>query len=76
MKNQFPVLPPQLYIPPDYNLLAIDVCDRFPDKVELYRQDKTALRFLLGVIMKETRGCANPGLVSSALEKELERRIL
>jgi Asp-tRNA(Asn)/Glu-tRNA(Gln) amidotransferase B subunit len=74
MNNQFPVKPPQLGDNADYNLLAKDVCNRFPDKAELYREDKAALQSLLKIIMTETKGRANPGLVTSALKRELERR--
>jgi Asp-tRNA(Asn)/Glu-tRNA(Gln) amidotransferase B subunit len=74
MKNQFPVKPPHLAGTPDYNLLARDVLSRFPEKASEYQQNKSVLNSLTGIIMKETRGSANPSLVSIALKRELERR--
>ncbi len=44
-----------------------------PDEVEKFRQGKTKVfGFLVGQVMRETRGKANPGLVNELLRRELE----
>ena len=51
------------------------VLDNNPDAVNDYINGKdTAVRFLVGQVMKETKGKANPTLVSELLEKQLDLR--
>src|SRR5690606_30564847 len=46
-----------------------------PGTVADYRAGKTkALGFLVGQVMKETKGQANPGLVNKLLQEELEKQ--
>jgi aspartyl-tRNA(Asn)/glutamyl-tRNA(Gln) amidotransferase subunit B len=53
-------------------LLVQDVLTRFPDVVAEYRAGKvTALQFLLGQIMKESKGKADPVLAADKLKAEL-----
>ena len=52
-----------------------DVLDNNPDAVNDYINGKdTAVRFLVGQVMKETKGKANPTLVSELLVKQLDLR--
>ncbi len=52
--------------------LVNKVITAHPDSVENYRAGKTkAIGFLVGQIMKETKGKANPQLVNELLEKRL-----
>jgi aspartyl-tRNA(Asn)/glutamyl-tRNA(Gln) amidotransferase subunit B len=45
-----------------------------PKVVEEYRRGKaTAIKYLIGQVMKATRGQANPQAVQQALEQELAR---
>ena len=51
------------------------VLDNNPDAVNDYINGKdTAVRFLVGQVMKETKGKANPTLVSELLVKQLDLR--
>ncbi|GIV02364.1 MAG: aspartyl/glutamyl-tRNA(Asn/Gln) amidotransferase subunit B [Fimbriimonadales bacterium] len=50
------------------------VLEANPDVVERYKQGKTSVKgFLVGQVMKETKGKANPGLVNQILDEELSR---
>ena len=52
-----------------------DVLDNNPDAVNDYINGKdTAVRFLVGQVMKETKGKANPTVVSELLVKQLDLR--
>ena len=49
--------------------------DKNPQSVEDYKNGKKqAQGFLVGQIMKETRGQANPGMVNKLLNQELGKR--
>jgi len=55
--------------------LAGNVLDANPSEVEKYLDGKTAvLGWLVGQVMKETRGKANPNAVRALLQKRLEER--
>ena len=50
-----------------------EVVERNPQAVQDYLGGKeTAIKFLMGQVMKETRGRANPGLVTQLLQEKLE----
>ena len=50
-----------------------EVIKENPKPVSDYKQGKkAALQFLIGQVMKKTRGKANPKIVSSLLERRLE----
>jgi aspartyl-tRNA(Asn)/glutamyl-tRNA(Gln) amidotransferase subunit B len=52
--------------------LVADVIARHPDEVATYRAGKdTVFGWLMGQVMRETRGKANPAVVRSLLEKAL-----
>lgn len=56
----------------DLEPIAQKVIDENPDAVEKIRAGKSAtIQFLVGQVMKETRGRANPGVVRELLEKLL-----
>ena len=51
------------------------VLDSNPEKVEAYREGKEGLLgFFMGQVMKETRGQANPQMVSQMLQGQLQSR--
>ena len=51
------------------------VVDNNPQSVEDFKNGKDrAIGFLVGQIMKETRGKANPKVVNELLNKELQSR--
>lgn len=51
-----------------------NVLDKFPDSIQDYKNGKDkAFQFLVGMVMKETRGSANPKLVSSMLKDLLDK---
>ena len=53
--------------------VAREVIAANPKQVEQYRSGKTAtLGWLVGQVMKATRGQANPQMVQEVLKKELE----
>jgi aspartyl-tRNA(Asn)/glutamyl-tRNA(Gln) amidotransferase subunit B len=55
-------------------VLVREILAQHPGPVADYRAGKTkALGFLVGQVMKETKGQANPGLVNKLLREELEK---
>ena len=53
--------------------MARHVLEEHQDAVRAYKEGKTAiLQFLVGQVMKESRGKANPGVVQAILRKMLE----
>jgi aspartyl-tRNA(Asn)/glutamyl-tRNA(Gln) amidotransferase subunit B len=55
--------------------MARKVLDNNPQSVADYLAGKEqAFKFLVGQMMKETKGRANPALVNELLKKELEKR--
>jgi len=56
-------------------MIVAEALDANPESVADYlRGKKRALDFLMGRVMKETKGRANPGMVNQLLREELERR--
>ncbi len=52
--------------------VVASVLEAHPEQIESYRGGKTkVIGFLVGQVMKETRGQANPGLVNQLLKKKL-----
>ena len=53
--------------------LVEKVIEENPDPVETYKSGKTGvLGFLVGQVMKQSQGRANPGMVQEALKKRLD----
>ena len=51
------------------------VLDKNPQVVEEYKSgSRRVLRFAVGVVMKETKGQANPGMVNKLMAQEVEKR--
>ncbi|PYV24152.1 MAG: Asp-tRNA(Asn)/Glu-tRNA(Gln) amidotransferase GatCAB subunit B, partial [Acidobacteria bacterium] len=62
----------QINDPEKIAAVAREVIAANPKQVEQYRKGKTAtLGWLVGQVMKATRGQANPPLVQEVLKKEL-----
>ena len=52
-----------------------EVLSEHPEAIEQYKSGKTnILDFLVGQIMKKTRGQANPAMARSMMQEEIERR--
>jgi aspartyl-tRNA(Asn)/glutamyl-tRNA(Gln) amidotransferase subunit B len=52
-----------------------EVLSAYPSAVEDFRKGKKgAFNFLIGQLMKKTRGCADPGELNRLLKEELERK--
>jgi aspartyl-tRNA(Asn)/glutamyl-tRNA(Gln) amidotransferase subunit B len=67
--------PPFLYISPDYQDCARRICDEYPDIVNRYMSGKIGLLgFLVGEVIKDLRGTADPRWVNESIVKELEYR--
>ncbi len=59
----------------ELNSIVKRVLDSNPEKVEAYRAGKEGLLgFFMGQVMKETRGQANPQMVSQMLQGQLQSR--
>ena len=57
------------------NEVVVKVIDNNPESVADYLSGHDrAMKFLMGQIMKETKGSVNPSLASSTLKEELEKR--
>lgn len=55
--------------------LITDTLDKNEQSIEDYKNGKDrALGFLVGQVMKQTRGQANPGIVNKLLKEELDKR--
>lgn len=55
--------------------IANEVLDEHPDLIEKYKNGRTnVVDFLVGQIMKKTRGTANPGMARSTMLSEIEKR--
>jgi len=53
-----------------------EVLMEHPSAVEDYRKGKKgAFNFLIGQLMKKTRGCADPGELNRLLTEELEKEV-
>jgi len=54
--------------------MVIDVLNNNPDAVNTYKSGKTnILGFLVGQVLKNSKGQANPGIVNKFLKEELEK---
>ena len=51
------------------------ILDTNPNLVTDYHNGKRVFDYLIGQIMKETKGKANPSISSNILKQELERRM-
>ena len=52
-----------------------EVLDEQPDAINKYKAGRTnLLDFLVGQVMKKTRGQANPAMASSIMKEEIEKR--
>jgi aspartyl-tRNA(Asn)/glutamyl-tRNA(Gln) amidotransferase subunit B len=52
-----------------------EVLDEHPAAVEDFRKGKKgAFNFLIGQLMKKTRGCADPAELNQLLQEELEKK--
>jgi len=55
--------------------IANEVLDENPDVIEQYKKGRTnVVDFLVGQIMKKTRGTANPTIARSTMAEEIEKR--
>ena len=55
--------------------IIAEILDNNPENIEKYKNGKTnLLGFFVGLVMKETKGQANPEMTSNILKEELERR--
>ncbi len=53
--------------------IVVSVIEEFPNLVDDYKAGKKVFDYLIGQIMKKTRGRANPVITSKVLKEELER---
>jgi len=64
----------QVSDPDAVRTLVRQVLERCPEQVEMYRAGKTkVLGFLMGQVMKESRGKANPEVTTQVLQEELSK---
>ena len=55
--------------------MVVEVLDANLDQVETYKQGRqNVLGFLVGQVIKKSRGQANPGLVNKILKEEIDKR--
>lgn len=65
----------QLSDPDKLRPIITDILDKNQQSVDDYKDGKDkAIGFLVGQVMKETRGQANPGVVNKLLKEEIEKR--
>ena len=54
--------------------MIIKIVNNHPDSVKDYKEGKDrAIKFLMGQVMKETKGQANPSLAMEILKAELSK---
>ena len=64
----------QVSDPEEVRQLVERVLERCPDQVQMYKQGKTkVVGFLMGQVMKESRGKANPAITTQVLQEELNK---
>ena len=64
----------QLSNPDELRILVLQVLERCPEQVNMYKQGKTkVIGYLMGQVMKESRGKANPGVTTQLLQEELQK---
>ena len=55
--------------------IANEVLDENPKTIDQYKNGRTnVVDFLVGQIMKKTRGQANPTIARETMQKEIEKR--
>lgn len=65
----------QLSDPEQLKPIVAGIVDAHPESVELFKKGKErAVGFLVGQVMKETKGQANPGIVNQLIKDELSNR--
>lgn len=65
----------QLSDPAQLQPIVAGIVDEHPESVELFKKGKDrAVGFLVGQVMKATKGQANPGVVNQLIKEELEKR--
>lgn len=64
----------QLSDPAQLQPIVASIVDEHPESVELFKKGKDrAVGFLVGQVMKATKGQANPGVVNQLIKEELEK---
>jgi hypothetical protein len=58
----------------DYEALAKDICDRYPEEAARHNSDKDVLLSFIDIVLKEGRGTINPKFMIEAIKAELIRR--
>lgn len=65
----------QLSDPAQLQPIVSGIIDEHPESVELFKKGKDrAVGFLVGQVMKQTKGQANPGIVNQLIKEELAKR--
>lgn len=65
----------QLSDPSQLQPIVSSIIDEHPESVELFKKGKDrAVGFLVGQVMKQTKGQANPGIVNQLIKEELQKR--
>lgn len=65
----------QLSDPKQLQPIVAGIIDEHPESVELFKKGKErAVGFLVGQVMKQTKGQANPGVVNQLIKEELAKR--
>lgn len=65
----------QLSDPKQLQPIVASIIDEHPESVELFKKGKErAVGFLVGQVMKATKGQANPGIVNQLIKEELQKR--
>lgn len=65
----------QLSDPKQLQPIVSGIVDEHPESVELFKKGKErAVGFLVGQVMKQTKGQANPAIVNQLIKEELQRR--
>ena len=65
----------QLSDPAQLQPIVKGIVDEHPESVELFKKGKErAVGFLVGQVMKATKGQANPGIVNKLIKEELQSR--
>lgn len=65
----------QLSDPSQLQPIVSSIIDEHPESVELFKKGKDrAVGFLVGQVMKQTKGQANPGVVNQLIKEELSKR--
>jgi aspartyl-tRNA(Asn)/glutamyl-tRNA(Gln) amidotransferase subunit B len=60
---------------PDLDALIVRLVDHHPEVVKDFKGNEKAANFLIGQVMKETKGQYSSKLIAERMRKELEKRI-